>query len=271
MAQQLPDIKQILKEKNRKSNIFLSLYYWAGMILITLIYWIRVTPYILAKKAEDVHRIAILWGRAIAKFTRIDIEVYNKEKIYKDGPVIIISNHQSLFDIFIFYSFLDISFRWMAKKSLFSLPIIGPSMKAAGYIPVEREDRKKSMESLFAAAEQIKNGKSVIIFPEGTRGKIDGNMLPFKRGSFILAKKSNVVLQPVVLWGSQYIIPVERDKFFQRVYPGKVWAIVSDPIFPDQYKNMNADELSNFIRKIMEEKIEFLKQKELEELKNSNK
>jgi hypothetical protein len=74
-----------------------------------------------------------------------------------------------------------------------------------------------------------------------------------------------------VLWGSQYIIPVERDKFFQRVYPGKVWAIVSDPIFPDQYKNMNVDELSNFIRKIMEEKIEFLKQKELEELKNSNK
>jgi len=266
MKQDTLDIKQILKEKNRKSNILISLYYWIGMILITILYGIRVTPYILAKKPEDVHKIAIKWGNAILKFTGIEIELYDKEKIYKDGPVIIISNHQSLFDIFIFYSFLDISFRWMAKKSLFSWPIIGPSMKAAGYIAVEREDRKKAMQSLFEAADQIKQGKSVIIFPEGTRGKIDGKMLPFKNGSFILANKANVVLQPVVIWGSQYIIPVERDKFFQRVYPGKVWAIVCDPIFPEQYKNMNVDELSNYIRSIMEEKIEFLKQKELEEL-----
>ncbi|GIX43424.1 MAG: hypothetical protein KatS3mg129_3157 [Leptospiraceae bacterium] len=266
MTQQSLDIKKILKEKKRKSNLFLSLYYWIGVILLTIIYGIRVTPYIIGKKAEETHRIAILWGRAIAKFTGIEIEVYDKEKVYKDGPVIILSNHQSLFDIFILYSFLDISFRWMAKQSLFKLPIVGPAMKAAGYIPVEREDRKKAMQSLFEAADQIKQGKSVIIFPEGTRGKIDGKLLPFKKGSFILSKKANVVLQPIVIWGSQYIIPVERDKFFQRVYPGKVWAIVCDPIFPEQYKNMSVDELSDYIREIMEEKIEFLKQKEEEEL-----
>lgn len=258
------DIKQILKEKGRRSNILISLYYWIGIILLTILYGIRVSPYIFLKKAEEVHRIAKLWGMAIIKFSKIQIEVFDVEKVYKDGPVIFISNHQSLFDIFIFYSFLDISFRWMAKKSLFSLPIIGPSMKAAGYIPVEREDKKKAMQSLFEAAEQIKNGKSVIIFPEGTRGKIDGEMLPFKKGSFILAKKANVVIQPIVIWGSQYIIPVERDKFFQRIYPGKVWAKVCDPIFPEQYKNMSTEELSDYLRKILEENINFLKQKEFE-------
>ncbi len=263
-------IKEILKEKNRKTNLFLSLYYWAGVILLTIFYGIRVTPYIIAKKAEEVHRMAILWGRAIVKFAKIKIEVFDKEKVYKDGPAIYICNHQSLFDIFILYSFLDVSFRWMAKKSLFSLPIVGPSMKAAGYIPVEREDKKKAMESLFDAAEQIKQGKSVIIFPEGTRGKIDGEMLPFKKGTFILAKKANVVLQPIAIWGSQYIIPVERDKFFQRVYPGKVWAIVADPIYPDQYKNMNTEQLSDYIRSILEEKIKFLKEIELNEMKNQN-
>ncbi len=263
------NIKQILKEKKRKSNIFLSLYYWMGMIIITILYGIRVTPYILQKKSEETHRIATLWAKAIAKFVGIDIEVYDKEKVYKDGPVIFICNHQSLFDIFILYSFLDISFRWMAKKSLFSLPIIGPSMKAAGYIPVEREDKKKAMQSLFEAADQIKNGKSVIIFPEGTRGKIDGKLLPFKKGSFILAKKANVVLQPIAIWGSQYIIPVERDKFFQRVYPGKVWVIVGDPIFPEHYKDKNTDELSDYIRTILEEKIEILKEKENLELSSS--
>ncbi|MFN3246325.1 MAG: hypothetical protein ACK42K_06460, partial [Leptonema sp. (in: bacteria)] len=93
MKQDTLDIKQILKEKNRKSNILISLYYWIGMILITILYGIRVTPYILAKKPEDVHKIAIKWGNAILKFTGIEIELYDKEKIYKDGPVIIISNH----------------------------------------------------------------------------------------------------------------------------------------------------------------------------------
>ncbi len=260
------DIKQILKEKGRKSNLFLSLYYWIGIIFLTILYGIRVSPYILLKKPEEVHRMAYLWAKAIIQFTKIEIEVLDKEKIYKDGPVIFISNHQSLFDIFIFYSFIDVSFRWMAKKSLFKLPIVGPSMKAAGYIPVEREDKKKAMQSLFEAAEQIRNGKSVIIFPEGTRGKIDGNMLPFKKGSFILAKKANVVIQPIAIWGSQYIIPVERDKFFQRIYRGKVWAKVCDPIFPEEYKNLNTEELSNYLRKILEKNIFLLKEKEISKL-----
>ncbi len=261
------DSKKILKEKGKTSNIFLSFYYWGTMILLTLFYGIRVTPYILAKNPEEVHRIATLWGRAIVKLTNIEIEVFEKEKIYRGGPLIIISNHQSLFDIFIFYSFLDVSFRWMAKASLFKLPIIGPSMKAAGYIPVVRDDRKQAMQSLFEAADQIQKGKSVIIFPEGTRGKIDGKLLPFKKGSFILAKKAGVVLQPVVIWGSNYIIPVERDKFFQRVYPGKVWAKVCDPIKPEVYEKMSTDELSDYVRNILETNIEFLKQIEEKEVK----
>lgn len=257
------DTKEILKAKGRKSNFILSLYYWIGIIFLTIIYGIRVTPYILLKKPEQVHQIAFLWGKAIVKFSKIEIEVFDREKIYRNGPVIFVSNHQSLFDILIFYSFLDVSFRWMAKKSLFKLPIVGPAMKAAEYIPVEREDRKKAMQSLFEAAEQIRSGKSVIIFPEGTRGKIDGNMLPFKKGSFILAKKANVVIQPIAIWGSQYIIPVERDKFFQRIYPGKVWAKVCNPIFPEEYKNLSVDELSEHLRKVLEENIAFLKQKEV--------
>ncbi|MFN3604428.1 MAG: lysophospholipid acyltransferase family protein [Leptonema sp. (in: bacteria)] len=266
MVQEL-DIKKILKQKGRKSNLLISLYYWIGIILLTILYGIRVTPYIFLKKQEEVHRIAILWGKAIVKFSKIQIQLYDVEKVYKRGPVIFICNHQSLFDVFIFYSFLDVSFRWMAKQSLFKLPIIGPSMKAAGYIPVEREDKKKAMQSLFDAAEQIQSGKSVIIFPEGTRGKIDGEMLPFKKGSFILAKKANVVIQPIAIWGSQYIIPVERDKFFQRIYPGKVWAKVGEPISPEDYKNLSVEELSNYLRKILEENISFLKKEELKTLK----
>ncbi|MCS7204137.1 MAG: 1-acyl-sn-glycerol-3-phosphate acyltransferase [Leptospiraceae bacterium] len=260
------NIKEFLKQKKRTTNLILSLYYWLGMILITIVYSIIAAPYIITKNEEKVHKFAIRWARTILKFSKIQIEVYNKEMIYTAGPSIIISNHQSLFDIFIFYSFLDISFRWMAKKSLFSIPIIGPSMKAAGYIPVEREDKKKAMQSMFEAAEQIRNGKSVIIFPEGTRGKIDGKLLPFKKGSFILAKKANVVLQPIVIWGSQYIIPVDRIRKIPRIYPGKVWAMVCNPVYPDEYKNMSVDELSDHIRNILEAHIEILKKKELEEL-----
>ncbi len=258
--------KELTIHRRRKAGLLRSLFLWTGLILATIFYGMLVVPSILLKKPDGVHRWAIQWGRFLARFSGTRIHVRHTERLHQSGPVILLSNHQSLFDIPVLYAFLDIPFRWMAKSSLFKLPIIGWSMAAADYIPVERGDSKKALKSMFEAAEQIQNGKSVIIFPEGTRGGIDGKMLSFKKGGFILAKKAAVTIQPVVLWGNQYVLPREDQYLVQRIYSGDVFVEILDPIPPERFADMKPEELSAMIRNVMEEGLERLKKWEFEEL-----
>ncbi|MCX8000023.1 MAG: 1-acyl-sn-glycerol-3-phosphate acyltransferase, partial [Leptospiraceae bacterium] len=190
-----------------------SIFVWVFGVLLTLFLGIIALIFSLFKAQKTVHKIAILWGKTLAYISGIEIEVNNPENLVKDETIVIVSNHQSMFDILVFYSFLDIQFRWLAKASLFKIPIFGQGMRGAGYIPVEREDRKKSKESLFEAAEHVKKGTSLILFPEGTRGHPDGTLLPFKKGAFVLAKMAEVTIQPITIWGANRAVPKQEGKW----------------------------------------------------------
>lgn len=202
-----------------------------------------------------VHWVGISWGKLLFYTTGCRLHVDNREKIFKNGPVIFVCNHQSLFDILTMYVVLkDVQFRWMAKASLFKIPILGWAMSGSGYIPVDRRNRKKALKSLFMAAKSIQGGSSILIFPESTRSTLPhGQMLPFKKGAFIMAKKAKVVIQPITIWGAQRVVPKSADVKIQRIYPGLLKAIIHDPIMPDDYKDLNAAELSNKLRQIIEE------------------
>jgi len=241
--------------------ILRSLYFWTWTITATIFFGIFNNSLILFGAQDWMHHIASFWGKTLSFVSGTNLIVEGSEKIFRKGPVIILSNHQSMFDIVVIYTFLDIQFRWLAKASLFRIPVLGWGMRGGGNIPVERGDKRKALHSLFSAAEEIRAGKSVIIFPEGTRGHEDGTMLEFKKGAFILAKKAEVTLQPVTIWGANKIVPVQKDKWFQRIYPGTVHIIIHDPISPEAIKNMNTDELSLHVRKIMEEPMPELRKK----------
>lgn len=257
--------------QKRKSNIFTSSVVWVGLFFITMWHVAMTVPSVLFRKPDGVHKVAIKWGRRIASFSGTRIHVRNVEKLYKDGPVIILPNHQSLFDIAVLYTFLDLPFRWMAKAVLFRIPFFGWAMAGADYIPVERGDSKKALKSMFEAAELIQSGKSVIIFPEGTRGGPDGVMLPFKKGAFLLAKKAAVTIQPIVLWGNQYIIHKNKDHLIQRFYAGDAFAEVLDPIAPSDFANLKSEELSQMLRQRMEEGLQRVQQWEREVLTSDQK
>lgn len=200
-----------------------------------------------------IHRIAIVWAKIGLFLTGTTVQVENKDKIYRQGPIIIIGNHQSLFDILLYYKVCDrVQFRWMAKDTLFKIPIFGWGMAGAGYIPVNRKDRKKSMVSLYKGADKIKEGASVLVFPEGTRSTDPkGEMLKFKKGAFTLAKKAEVVIQPITIWGASTIIPKQTQFFMQRIYPGKTQAVVHDPISPSEYEKLTSDQLAEKLRVII--------------------
>ncbi|MCB1179614.1 MAG: 1-acyl-sn-glycerol-3-phosphate acyltransferase [Leptospiraceae bacterium] len=233
-------------------DLIRSIILWILILTLTVFLSLFILILSIFRAQNWIHNIATLWGTIIAFLSGTEIEVVGKEKIYKDGPVVILSNHQSMFDIIIFYSILNIQFRWMAKSSLFKIPVGGWAMSAAGYIPVERDDPKKAKKSLFSAAQKIKNGASVILFPEGTRGKEDGKMLPFKKGGFVLAKLAGVTIQPVTIWGANKAIPKQKGKWIQRFYKTLVQVHIHDPIPPSEVKEMKQEELSNRIRETLE-------------------
>jgi len=225
--------------------------------LVTMVVTVLATLLLPFRAHNTVHLLSILWGKAMGCLAfGVRFKVEGAEKLLRNEPAIFVSNHQSLFDIVCLYQFLDFQFRWMAKDSLFRLPLLGWGMRAAGYISVERNNTKEAVRSLYGAAEKIRNGNSVVIFPEGTRGYEDGSLRPFKHGSFLLAKKARVMLQPVTIWGSNDVIPMQRGHRIQRIYPGTIRVMIHDPIHPDTYAGMKTEEISALIHTIMEKDVE---------------
>ena len=155
---------------------------------------------------------ARIWARLALTLNLVRVTVQGSEHL-PDGPVIFMSNHQSNFDILALLADMPRRFHWIAKKELFDIPVFGASMRRGGYIALDRGDGRKALQSLDAAAATIHQGKSVVLFPEGTRSP-DGNLLPFKRGGFILARKADVPVVPVTINGSGKINPASQIPLF---------------------------------------------------------
>jgi len=247
-------------QKDKKESILTRTYiliksivFWILFLINTLVTNTIIIILGLFRLQNTAHRVGFVWGRINRALTGTKVEIRNKEKEYRDGPVILMINHQSLFDIIVIYQALDTQFRWLVKDSLFKIPIFGNAMKGIGYIPVHRGDRRKSMQSIFNAAKKINEGSSILVFPEGTRTKLPhGEMGPFLKGSFLLAKKSKVPIQPITIWGCGEVLPKNEKVKIQRVYSANVKVIFHDIIKSDEYEDMNLNTLSNHVRSIIE-------------------
>lgn len=154
-----------------------------------------------------IHRwAAVPWAKTILFICGVKLEVRGVENINSDIPRIYMSNHQSYFDIFALLVGLPVDFKFIMKKELMRIPILGTAMRRAGYISLDREDNRKAIVSVNMAADRIRNGASVLIFPEGTRSE-DGVVREFKKGGFHLALKSGCDIVPVAIAKSRDIVP----------------------------------------------------------------
>lgn len=126
----------------------------------------------------------------------------------EDAPFILMANHQSLLDIFALYASLPI-FRsaFIAKQSLFKIPIFGWSLKGGGLIPIDRSNSRRAMKSIADAVDRTRQGWSIIIFPEGTRDHDFDKLAPFQIGGMVLTLKSGLPIAPIVMTGSGEILP----------------------------------------------------------------
>lgn len=180
----------------------------------------------LTKRNDAAHRIGRLWANLNLWAAGVKVEVRGLENINPQSSYVYAANHQGLFDIFAVLGRLPVQFRWLAKEELFRFPFLGRAMTAIGYIPIDRTDRRKAFESLNQAALKVRNGTSVVIFPEGTRS-LDGVLQEFKRGGFVLAIKSQQPMVPISISGSHRVLPKHGE---WSVEPGKILMTVGKPI-----------------------------------------
>jgi len=162
------------------------------------------------------HSFARLWSWLILTTSGIRTRVEGMENLNPEEPAIYCANHQSAMDIPILFVNLPVQFRFVAKRSLFRMPFMGWHLKRSGHIPVDRDRPREAMRSLDAAAEKIRAGSSVVLFPEGHRSR-DGNMRPFKSGSFYLAIQAGVPVVPITLNGTRAVL--KPDTYHVRAGP----------------------------------------------------
>jgi 1-acyl-sn-glycerol-3-phosphate acyltransferase len=225
----------------RTAYIFLWVVLWTlvlGILAIIISFFSRT--------GNMVHLIARIWGRGILVVSRIRVSVQGLAHVDPSRSYIYMSNHQSNFDIPVLLAHLPVQFRWLAKAELFKIPIFGRAMRGAGYIRIDRFNRKSAIESLKEAAAKMKDGVSVMIFPEGTRSR-DGNIRPFKKGGFVMAVDTGVPVVPVILQGTWPIMA----KSSWRINTGEVSLHVEMPIDTTGYTRETKDDLIEAVRSVI--------------------
>ena len=149
---------------------------------------------------------ARLWSRLLLRCSWLPVASSFEIPLDPAGRYIFMANHQSFFDIPALIATLPGQTRFLAKQSLFRIPIFGWALAVGGFIPVDRSDRSRAREVFASAVERLRVGNSILLFPEETRS-LDGNLLPFQRGGFLLALKSGLEIVPVGIRGTREVQP----------------------------------------------------------------
>lgn len=197
---------------------------------------------------KHVYGLSRLWTWMILKISGVSLKIQGQHHIDPSRQYIFMANHQSNIDIpVLVQSLTGFQLRWIAKKELLWVPLFGWAIWAAKHIIVDRSNRTGALSSLKKAKERIEGGISVVVFPEGTRSQ-DGAFLPFKKGGFLLAVKTQTPIVPVTINGSGAILP-KRD---WRIRGGQIEVIIGEPVAVEKYRAGNLRNLSAHVRELME-------------------
>ena len=185
------------------------------------------------------------------KISGCSVKIIGLENLDVNNGQLLVSNHQSGFDIYSINAYIPLQVRWLAKESLFRIPFMGWAMSAARYIPIDRDNARKAIKSLRSAAESVKRGNSVVIFPEGTRTP-DGQLKEFKKGTLYMAKKYQLTMTPVTIKGTYNIM---RKKSL-RIHPQAIKIIIDKPIPFSEIEGRKEEIILDEIRNIIKNNLE---------------
>ena len=191
---------------------------WMGLIVI-------LASALRLRRARWVYEgIPRIWCKAILRAAGVKVRIHGAEHVPRNEARVYAANHVSWFDVFALAAYLP-RYRFIAKKELFKIPIFGAAARAAAAIEIDRGNRKAAFAAYEVAARDVKEGVSVVVYPEGTRGR-SYELRPFKKGPFVLAIAAHVPIVPTVIHGTIEI----QSKGSLRIRPGVIDLYFLEPI-----------------------------------------
>lgn len=209
--------------------------------------WLVTLPFDRNKKV--LHIFSCFWGSLYTWFNPfIRVKIVGKEKLKKGQSYVYCPNHSSMMDIVILYRLFR-HFKWVAKKELMRVPFLGWNMFLNGYLGIDRKSPSSQIRMMKDAEKLLKQGSSIMIFPEGTRTK-DGRLGKFRDGAFVLSQKSNAPVVPIAIEGSRDVFSDGTIRY-HRVYPMTI--TILEPVLPEEGENAKA--LGRLTRERIAEKL----------------
>jgi 1-acyl-sn-glycerol-3-phosphate acyltransferase len=223
------------------NRIFSTLFWIFFVTTTTAFFAVAMCVWCLAllfdRQRRWCHAYACVWARFYAAlYPGWDVVVLGREKITPQQPYVMVANHTSIADIILCF-LLRTQFKWVSKKEVFKVPLIGWYMACCKYIPLAR-GRAQSIKKMYRTCQTwlMQERISIMMFPEGTRSPT-GEVLPFKSGAFSLARDAGVLILPVAISGGAALIPKHGAAFSLKA---KLRVQVLDPIDPRMFDNVPA-------------------------------
>lgn len=177
---------------------------------------------------------AHIWARNICRLLLLPVSVKGREHLKERQSYVFVANHQGPMDIFLIYGFLNRNFKWMMKKSLRRMPVVGYACEKARHIFVDKSGPKAIQRTYKAARETLRGGTSLVVFPEGAR-TFTGHMGLFRKGAFQLADEIGLPVVPITINGSFDVL--RRQDGFNFVKRNRLELVIHEPIAPDDTTN----------------------------------
>ena len=216
-----------------------------GLSITVLFIFIFIFLFVASERTVQI--AGVMWTRFNSFITPMFVKVIEPESIDKKRSYVVVANHQSQYDIFAIYGWLPVDFRWVMKKELRKVPILGYYCYKAGHIFIDRSNHQAAIDSINAAKSKIKDGTSVLFFPEGTRS-VTGELIEFKKGAFKFAIDMGLPILPVTICGTRDILPANSIALF----PGSAKIIVHRPIEITGYTEENIGEIISLSRQAIQ-------------------
>jgi len=187
----------------------------------------------------------MIWSKISCYLAFCPVKVRGKENLKKRQSVVFVANHQGAFDIFLMYGFLGVPIKWMMKKGLAKIPLVGAACRAAGFIFVDNSTPRTAQRSIAEAEQQLKTGDSLVVFPEGSRTP-DGKMHRFLKGAFRVALDLNLPIVPITLNGPYHVMPIGS----KIIRPHRMEMVIHPPISVDNLSYNDRESLLKLVENV---------------------
>jgi 1-acyl-sn-glycerol-3-phosphate acyltransferase len=216
-----------------------------ALVLATTFFASLAVAMLFFAKPKTVARwTGVPWSRCMALITPMKVVVEGRENIDSRQSYVVVSNHQSQYDIFVLYGWLGVDFKWVMKAELRSVPGIGVACDRLGHIFIDRSSHAEALKALERAKTKIVDGTSVIFFPEGTRSR-DGRLKRFKKGAFRMAIDLGLPILPVTVTGTRNVLPAGSTDLM----PGSARLVIHPPLSVD---GVGADDVPALMSSVRE-------------------